>query len=56
MTQEQRDEVNIFRANLNKNDEWLFFNIAAATKIGNAVMYEDYYRIMQKWDFIMTGE
>lgn len=55
LTQEQHNEVCEFQKDLNRLDEWLFWNICALKAIeeGRAVTYEDKYRIMKKWDFIM---
>jgi len=57
LTQEQIAEVCQFQGSLSRNDEWLFWNISAlrAIKEGGPVTFEDKYKTMQKWDFIMAG-
>ncbi len=54
--QEEINEVCEFQANLNANDEWLFWNISALRAIDESgpVTFEDKQRIMKKWHFIIA--
>jgi len=53
LTQEQIDEIYAFQAGLSESEEYLFWNLSVAVKDkrgGTAVMFEDKYEIMQRWD------
>jgi len=53
MTQEQINELYAFQAGLSEAEKYLFWNLSVAVKDkrgGFAVMYEDEYDVMQRWD------
>lgn len=53
LSQEEIDEVCRFQGSLNREDEWLFFNMAAVRAIREGdtqVTFVDKYKVMKKWE------